>query len=383
MRFRALPLLAAAILLCLAHPVLASEGPRHRAESGAKWRIAYYQGGEYKDYHQMLVAVVESLMMLGWLEESEIPKFRGDNNAEIWRWLAQGRRSEYLEFLADGFYSAGWDDQRRETTRRSLITRLGSADDVDLVIAMGTWSGKDLANDLHETPVMVVSSSDAISAGIVRGPLDSGFDHVHAHVDPLRYGRQVDFFHGVVGFERLGVAYEDTVEGRSYSGIELLETVASRRGFEVVRCHTRSDVPELALANQSVIDCMDALIRDSDAIYITAQGGVNDETIPQIVRMTRVHKVPTFSQLGTDEVRQGVLLSMGQGDFSELGRFHARAMARVFHGEEPGDLEQVFVEQPRVALNVTTAAEIGFYPSAEILAGTDELFGEIELIPNY
>lgn len=364
--------------ICAANPVVAEDiSPQHRTFGTEKWRIAYYEGGEYKDYHQTLVAVIEGLMSLGWMAEQEIPKFQGGDNASMWNWLSKPGRSQYLEFVPDGFYTAGWDEDRRLAVRRSLIERLNTAEDIDLVFAMGTWAGKDLANHLHATPTMVLSASDAVNAGIVKSAEDSGFAHVHAHVNPWRFARQVEFFHDVVGFERLGIAYEDTVEGRSYSGINLVEHVAARLGFDIVRCHTRSDVPEREIANSSVIACIESLVRESDAIYVTAQGGINDVTIPEIVRLAGTHRIPTFSQIGAEEVRKGVLLSLSAGDFSAVGLFHARVIAQVFSGERPGDLKQVFEGKPRIALNVSTAAQIGFFPSAETLASTDELFGNI------
>ncbi len=370
--------LVAVIAASIAIPAAAQDvGPRHRAAAGEKWRIAYYQGGDYHKYSKVLVSVVEALMSLRWMPQTNIPEFEGESNAAMWQWLSEPGRSEFIEFVADGFYTADWDESRRMTTRQSLVERLRMTDDIDLVIAMGTWAGKDLANDLHDTPTIVASTSDAIRAGIISSADDSGFDHVHARVDPERYARQVEFFHEAVGFEQLGIAFENSVEGRSYSSMDSVEKVARRRGFKVVACHTHSDVPDIAVANSSVIACFESLVRHADALYVTAQGGVNETTVPEIVRLARTHKIPTFSQVGGDEVRQGVLLSMSQTNFHDVGRFYARVIARVFHGDRPRDLEQVFEDQPHVALNVSTASAIGFIPSTEVLAGTDEFFDKI------
>ena len=105
------------------------------------------------------------------------------------------------------------------------------------MIAMGTWAGKDLANNRHHTPMMVLSTSDPIGSGIIKSVEDSGLDHVHARVDPYRYERQVRIFHDLVTFKKLGVAYEDSVIGRSYAAVEMIENVAKERNFEVFHCH--------------------------------------------------------------------------------------------------------------------------------------------------
>jgi hypothetical protein len=36
---------------------------------GGKWRIGYYQGGEYINYQQSLVSTVEGLAALGWIKK--------------------------------------------------------------------------------------------------------------------------------------------------------------------------------------------------------------------------------------------------------------------------------------------------------------------------
>jgi hypothetical protein len=57
--------------------------------------------------------------------------------------------------------------------------------------------------------------------GFIKSNDDSGFDHINAHVDPSRYERQVLVFHDAINFKRLGVTYENTVNGRSYDAINL------------------------------------------------------------------------------------------------------------------------------------------------------------------
>ena len=115
---------------------------------------------------------------------------------------------------------------------------------MDLVIAMGTWAGKDMANNNHKTPTMVLSTSDPIGSGIIKSIEDSGYDHVHARVDPTRYERQVRIFHDLIGFQKLGIAYEDSVYGRTYAAIDPIEKVAKERGFDIVRCYTQSDIAD-------------------------------------------------------------------------------------------------------------------------------------------
>ena len=158
---------------------------------GKKWRIGYYEGGNYIDYQKIFMATIKGLMQLGWIEETQLPPQKGEQTKELWNWLATLAKANISSLLADGHYNANWDDGLRVKTAASLITRLTEKKDIDLMIAMGTWAGQDLANNNHSTYTEVISASDPIASGIIKSIKDSGFDHVHAQIDPYRYEKQI------------------------------------------------------------------------------------------------------------------------------------------------------------------------------------------------
>ena len=341
------------------------------------WRIAYYEGGSHGNYYEYLRAVIDGLMTLGWIETREIPNHGSKSSQALWEWLAR-TPSKYLKFKKDAFYSAGWDNSVRDTQRDEVIQRLNTRGDIDLVLAFGTWAGKDLANDAHDIPTIIMSASEPVRSGIITSIHDSGRNHVHARVDPKRYERQVRVFHDVIRFARLGVAYEDSPDGRSYAAMDTVEKVAAERGFELIRCHTKSDVADQEVANRSVVDCFEKLAREADAIYVSNQGGVNPDTIPRLVDITNRYRIPTFSQSGSREVRYGFLMSISRPSFKPVGRFLAATVAKVLNGAKPRELNQLFEEAPSIAINLKTAEVIGLYLYADVLAAADEIYRDIE-----
>jgi ABC-type uncharacterized transport system substrate-binding protein len=381
MRFLPVAIPLAALMLFASPPTLAIDenafATTPTTNNGQRWRIAYYEGGEYIDYQKILTETIHGLMALGWIEPAEIPRQDGEQTQPLWNWLVNGARSEYLEFLSDGHYTANWDDEMRIKTAEAVIGRLSDKRDVDLVIAMGTWAGKDLANNRHSTATMVLSTSDPLSAGIIKSVEDSGFEHVHATVDPHRYERQVRVFHDMVGFKRLGVAYEDSVSGRSYAAMVMLEELSAERNFRIVPCYTKSDISDTQLAESSVVDCFRRLVKAADAIYVTNQGGVTSSSVPTLASIANEHRIPTFSMAGSEEVKYGFLASLSQAGFKYVGVFHAETFAKVFNGARPNDLDQLFEEPPKIAFNLYTAELIGFDPPLLMLGAADEIFKEI------
>jgi ABC-type uncharacterized transport system substrate-binding protein len=348
---------------------------------GKKWRIAYYEGGPYTDYQQVFTETVRGLMKLGWIETAELPKQNGEENKILWDWLATKAKSQYLDFPKDAFYSGEWVNKTRQQVVSQLMKRLTEVGDIDLLIAVGTMAGQDFANNKHKTPTLVLTASDPISAGIIKSVEDSGFEHVHATIDPKRYERQVRIFHEIIGFKKLGMMFEDSVNGRAFSAVDLAEKVAKERSFEIVKCYTLDEsIDNQQTREESVTKCFNELIKKTDAIYITQQSGVNEVTIPVLVKIANDHHIPTFSQAGSAEVKAGLLLSLSQAGFKYVGEFEAQTIAKVLNGTKPNQIVQLFEEPPKIAINLKTAEIIGFNPPILLLGATDEIFHEIPVV---
>jgi ABC-type uncharacterized transport system substrate-binding protein len=348
-----------------------------KAKNGAKWRLGYCEGGAYPDYQASLIATVRALMDLGWMEKAEIPPQKAEQTKDLWNWLATQTKSNFLEFVKDAHYSPDWNEALRRKTSPEIIKRLNEQKDIDLMIAAGTWAGKDLSNNDHHTATMVISTSDPVSSGIIKSVEDSGYDHIIARVDPNRYQRQIRIFHDIVGFKKLGMAYADTDAGRSYAALEPVKEVAKERGFEIIHCYTKDDIPDSKVAAASVEQCFQDLSKKVDAIYVTKQNGVNRQSIPELVTIANSSRIPTFSQSGSEEVKWGFLLSISQAGFKYVGQYYAETIAKIFNGAKPHQLDQVFEGPPKIAINLRTAAIIGFDPPVDTLGAADEIYQEI------
>ena len=363
-------------------PVMAADfSTTPKDNHGKKWNIGYYEGGEYIDYQKSLVATVYGLMDLGWIDKTTIPPslITGEQTKEIWNWLATDAKSKYLEFVKDAHYTSGWDKKEREKTAAAVNMRLSGKKDLDLIIAMGTWAGKDLSNDNHSTPTIVMSTSSALKAKIIKSIEDSGRDHVHARVDPYRFERQVRVFHDMIGFKKLGVIYEDTVDGRAMAAIDKIEKVAKERSFGIIKCFAVSDIADVEAREKAYLKCFRELSQKVDAIYVTVHGGVSKKTIPELVRIANANMIPTFAMSGgSRDVKKGILASLSRAQFNPVGMFYAQTIAKVFNGAIPRELAQVFESPPKIAINLKTAISIGYDPPVDILGAADEIFNEVE-----
>jgi len=344
-----------------------------RRPDGRKWRIGYLESGDYTEYPRTLRVIVAGLQQLGWVKVADMPE--GLTGHQMWQFLADHAKSDTLEFVADAWWQPGnFEASKRPAVRQAITDRLRNKHDIDLIIAMGTLAGQDMAALGAPVPTIVASTSDAVGARIVKSVQDSGLDNLHARVQPERYQRQVRLFHDIVPFKTLGIVYEDSPEGRTYSAVDAVEQVAKEQQFKVVSCDARANGIELKAATENVLNCYRQIAGKADAIYVTVHRGITPDSVAEVARIVRDAKIPTFSMLGSDEVKKGVLMSLAQADYSYVGLFYAETMARIFNGALPRQLNQVWIDPAKIALNLQTARTIGFDPPVDILLAADEVY---------
>lgn len=346
---------------------------------GRRWRIGYYEGGQYSDYEVILKAIVRGLIALKWMEPLAIPPDNNPTPGGFWQYLATHAKSDYITFVPDAYYSAGnFDSALRPKSRRTVIQRLNKKADIDLMIAMGTWAGQDLATNEHHVPTIVASTSDPVGSGIVVSATNSGRPHLNAKVEPDRYMRQVEMFHDIIHFGVLGIVYEDTPEGRTFGAVEAIEKAAARRGFRIERCFAKFGDATAEQAQQGVVDCYRSMVGKVDAAYLTVHRGLNEASFPKVIAALTTANIPTFSMSGESEVKRGALMSVAQSNYVYVGQFHAETIARVFNGARPGDLPQIWQAPAKIALNLRAAELIGYDPPVDILMASDEIYQQIE-----
>ncbi|PKN41837.1 MAG: ABC transporter substrate-binding protein [Deltaproteobacteria bacterium HGW-Deltaproteobacteria-18] len=343
-----------------------------------KWRVIYVEGGPYTDYQQIFAGTVHGLAKLGLIANGDVPvPANSESTREMWDWLCANAGGDRLEFLADGYYSANWDEKLRASYKADILRRIHERGDVDIILAFGTWAGQDMATGEHSVPTFSMSVTDAVDAGIVASAEDSGLDHVHAQVEPGRYERQVAIFHDVFKFRRMGVVYEDTPDGRSSSGIPAVEKAARELGIELVSCTTTLNLPDLDQSFENLRSCVESLSTRCDAIYLTVNTGMQGHRIRELLQPIIAAGIPSFSQSGPGETRLGVLMSLAQTNFDDVGLFEANAVAKVLDGTKPRDVNQIFEGPLGLAINLKMAMLIGWNPPFEILAAVDEIHQQI------
>ena len=357
------PVAAMCLLLCFLSAVPAqAQGPL---------RVIGVESGELGEYRHVLYGIGLGLMQKGFLKEHPP---RADDTRTLWGWLGKHADTR-LQFLRDGFYSAEWGnvDQRKEL-RQTIQRRIETQQDVDAILVFGTRVGQDMATMPTNVPVIVLSTTDAVGAGIVRSKEDSGRDNLIALISPWRFRRQVEFFHRIFPFNRLGIVYEDNPIGRNVVALEELEAAAMGLGVELVRCHARLHDKNPDNVFDNVETCHKTLVEQHvDAVYLTYNVALTPEQTRRTLAPLIKAGVPTFSQVGVDTVKCGALLGVVGNGIRE-GIHAAQILLNVRNGVRPRTISQYFQSPVQLAINLGTAARIGWNPPLEVLLSVDEFY---------
>ena len=344
--------------------------------NGQKWRIGYYEAGSYSSYTIVFGNIIKALNKMGWLEGVEDCPFNSDSRT-MWKWLAARNTGKYIQFVDDGFYTFNNNEGMRTETRANLLARLSQKKDIDLMLAMGTAAGQDLATDSHSVPVMVFSTTDAVKAKIVQSNEDSGRDHVWAHCEPDRYKRQIELFHDIFNFKKLGIVYENTPTGRALAVVDDIEAVAKEQGFEVVAEYFNENIADPDAYHQALSQAYGKVAEQVDAIYITSRTKLREDRLPEVVAPIIKKKIPTFSWTAR-YVPNGALMAVSAANFEIIGAFDAEAIAKVLNGAKPRSVNQAFITPPSITLNLQVADMIEYAPPFTILLTADQVYQEIQ-----
>lgn len=350
-----------------------------QAAHAKKLRIAYAEGGYFADYPLILKGITLGLQQLGYIENGFVPiPEKGHVARQMWQWLHDYAGGDKIEFVQDACYSADWDEQKRQEIKETLIRRVREKRDIDMIVTVGTWTGQDFGKADLDIPVVVTSVTNPIEAGITLSPQDSGKDNLATTVQLDRYKRQILLFHSIFKFKKLGIAYEDTKEGRDMISLEEIESAAKETGTELVTCIGELYLSDLKQASENLKICHEKFVSQGvDAVYLTLSNGLSAKYAKDVLAPLNNAHIPTFSQSGQDDVKHGALLSISQLNLEKEGIFAAEQIKAIAEGKKPREVNQIFESIISLTLNLKTATVIGWNPPLDLLIAIDEFYQDI------
>lgn len=254
-----------------------------------------------------------------------------------------------------------------EWTSESLSRGLGQllADpEIDLILVVGLLGGHVAAvhGDLTKP---VVASSMWVEL------LPPGKEHPPNLVyvgSPLNLARDFDFLHQLIPFHRMAILVDRELYTQLHLSRSTLDPYRQRYGAEF----------DLILMDENPVEALDQLSPETDLVYLTPPFRSSSEELRQLIEELNRRRLPTFSMVGEEEVREGAMLGLvPSSDLPRLGRRVALDVQRILFGEEASSIPTELGIQTRPSFNLGTAAIVGYSPPWWLLMDAT-LFGEQE-----
>ncbi|MCL2055766.1 MAG: hypothetical protein FWH02_00930 [Oscillospiraceae bacterium] len=358
-----LPLAAALIFSGSIHTASASPSD----ESAAPIRVGYIESESYSSFTYGLAGIAQGLEERGVISDFAHDPLEDDARS-VWKAMAAAE-SEHILFAEDMFFTL-------KSMGGQEAARAVNSDEIDLLIVMGTVAGVFVSEREEKNDYMVFAAADPILSGIVKSETERFTPNSYAYIDPSRYRRQVDIAYHIFGFTKLGVVYENTPAAYAYSGIGQAELSAVTNGFSVERRYVdeaRDDADmdryyrELKAAYKQLID------EGIDALYITT-ATTEDHMLPWLLEDIAAAGIPTISQAGESQVRNGAVFGVTLDDPADQGRFIAHVIEQYLEGTPIDTLPQVYEIVPKIFVNYDAATRSGILFPFKTLISMDEIF---------
>ena len=318
----------------------------HSVAPGTPRNIAYFEAGPYWEFTLLHDEVTAALARLDVLK--------------------------HLRFPESLRVSPGWEAD--SSVYLAEARRLMTDPSVDLVISMGTVATKALlAENNKKTPIVSIDVADPVGAGIIDAETGEGALNLTIQYTRDKWQKVFVLFHQALPFNKLGIMYHDSPEGRSYSNVNEAREVARDRGFTLIE-YAGLDKEE---SSQSCAEGVRELIGQGvDSFYISALNCFDwTQANPQpIFDSLHSRGIWTFARDGSVHVRRGALMGLSTLDYTPLGNFYADRIARLLR-LVPDSLPLVQDQySPKITLNLDTAKDLKLDVPLVLLITADEIF---------
>jgi len=255
--------------------------------------------------------------------------------------------------------------------RRALDALLEDPE-VDLVLAFGPLS-TSVACGRPVLPKPVIAPF-LIDLEAQQAPFDgqaSGRHNLNYITIPFSLKQQIERFREIVGFETVHFIFDGLIGE--------IEPEIKARTLRLTQEAGALGVP-VPLSTRAA-EALDALPEETEAVFILPLPRLSPRELERLLRGINEREIPSLSWFGIDLLRDGALMALsGETSLSRLARRVALNVQRTLLGEDPGTLPVMLEQESRLAINMATARQIGWYPTWDLLTEADLINEEEENI---
>lgn len=183
----------------------------------------------------------------------------------------------------------------------------------------------------------------------------------------------LDLAHEVLGFEKIGIIFENTEIGRKNSGHDLLTELAKRKDITLVGCEVPFTLLNKTDTEDALVDCYGKLSLNANAILVSPLLGVNQTLIKRLNSGLAFFKIPTISLDARNE-SNNVTLSLTKR--SDIDKFSMTVFNGLLHNQKIHEFSEKLRGMPDVKINLKNLQHIGQADISVLLLSPDVFLHE-------
>lgn len=263
-------------------------------------------------------------------------------------------------------FNANWNPSEVEQTLKAAL----DDNEVDLVLAAGVMVSRAAVSAGFELNKPVVSGipDDPDTVGM---PYDlHGFStrkNLSFTVVPLRATRDISVFYDLIGFSKLHILVDAHVLETVKDEVPAILAEMMARGIKGILIPMEGDAASV----------LQQLPDDAEAVYLTPKCRMTNAERQKLIDGINERKIPSFSLIGHEEVRLGILAGLSPDILDRMTRRVALNIQQIMLGESPNALSVNMSVDEKLLINMKTARQLQFYPDFRILLDAETLHEEI------
>ena len=248
---------------------------------------------------------------------------------------------------------------------RAALDRLLDDPEVQIVIAAGVLASNEACRrGALPKPVVAPIVLNPQIQGIPFKNGTSGVENLVYITFPSDFRRDIQAFQEVVSFSRLAFLTNSVI---AEAIPELRENaIAAVRGLDI-------DI-QFVPVTPSLASPLANLPSNTEAVYVSPLLGFSQDQVDRIISELIERRLPSFSAMGTNEVKQGMLMGLApEFNIPRLSRRLGLNVQRILLGEDASTFQVVFTRGEHMTINMATARAIGVYPNWKVITEAELL----------
>ena len=245
---------------------------------------------------------------------------------------------------------------------KSIIDNMLYDQEIDFIFTMGAIASNDIASrgDLTK-PVIApfILDTDFQNIPIKKGRSD--IKNLNFIVVPFTTPNTIKDFLSLYNFKNLAVLYNKFYINAIPSIEKITNDVVQELNINITPFYIKDLIDPVFVDFPSEVE----------AVYVSPLLNISDTEFNKLIAELNKRNLPSFSVMGTTDVRRGILATNRPNIFPRIARRIALNFQRILLGEKPHKIDIYFSPGEQLAINMKTARAINIYPKWNVLTEAD------------